>query len=172
MDRLHNPGIYGFYCNPPRRELGEADEHNTLGPRGGDSDRVARDLAKRTGRTHSQSPKSRHKRERHKEIGVWAQVVSEIGHNAAMKAEVSHWAESEVWVGQKLKSAHEMVWFFSHFFFSLFELQMSNLKYNPNVNINPTILNIVIYSPSHYLILVIHDLLQFRSSFSVLYFHL
>jgi hypothetical protein len=49
---------------------------------------------------------------------------------------------------------------------------MSNLKYNPNVNINPTILNIIIYSPSHYLILVINDLLQFPFSFYVLYFHL
>jgi hypothetical protein len=38
-----------------------------------------------------------------------------------------------------------------------FEFQMSNLKYNPNVNINPTIFNIIIYSPSHYLILVIND---------------
>jgi hypothetical protein len=34
---------------------------------------------------------------------------------------------------------------------------MSNLKYNPNVNINPTIFNIIIYSPSHYLILAIND---------------
>jgi hypothetical protein len=37
-----------------------------------------------------------------------------------------------------------------------FEFQMSNLKYNPNVNINPTIFNIIIYSPSHYLILAIN----------------
>jgi hypothetical protein len=34
---------------------------------------------------------------------------------------------------------------------------MSYLKYNANVNINPTFFKIIIYSPSHCLILVIND---------------
>jgi hypothetical protein len=34
-----------------------------------------------------------------------------------------------------------------------FEFQISNLKYNPNVNINPTICNIIIYSTSYYVIM-------------------
>jgi hypothetical protein len=33
---------------------------------------------------------------------------------------------------------------------------MPNLTYNPNVNIDPTICNIIIYSPSRYLILAIN----------------
>jgi hypothetical protein len=50
-----------------------------------------------------------------------------------------------------------------------FEFQVSNLKYNPNVNIIPTIFNIIIYSPSHYLILeVINDFITI--SFLILCF--
>jgi hypothetical protein len=48
---------------------------------------------------------------------------------------------------------------------------MSKLKYNPNVNINPTICNIIIYSPSYYLILAINDFItKFFSHFSILDF--
>jgi hypothetical protein len=56
--------------------------------------------------------------------------------------------------------------FFSFLFPFLFQIQIfkpisnfcidfeiSNLKYNPNVNINPTICNIITYSPSYYLIM-------------------
>ena len=45
---------------------------------------------------------------------------------------------------------------------------MSNLKYNPNVNINPTIFYIIIYSLSHYLVLVINDFITI--SFLIFYF--
>jgi hypothetical protein len=34
-----------------------------------------------------------------------------------------------------------------------FGFQISNLKYSLNVNVNPTICNIIIYSPSYYLIM-------------------
>jgi hypothetical protein len=34
----------------------------------------------------------------------------------------------------------------------LISILNSNLKYNPNVSINPTIINIIIYPPSYYFI--------------------
>jgi hypothetical protein len=73
--------------------------------------------------------------------------------------------------------------FFSFFHFKLpifklnlnscFELYIPNLKQNPNVNVNPKIFNIIVYSPSQYLILATNDFITtFFFSFSVLYFHL
>jgi hypothetical protein len=56
---------------------------------------------------------------------------------------------------------------------SCFELYIPNLKQNPNVNVNPKIFNIIVYSPSQYLILATNDFITtFFFSFSVLYFHL
>jgi hypothetical protein len=50
---------------------------------------------------------------------------------------------------------------------------MPNLTYNPNVNIDPTICNIIIYSPSRYLILAINGFItNLFSHFFVLYSHL